>query len=443
MKPKTKRKVLAISKLIWARQNSRFKPVGMRDLSRTLLPRSIENVAINNSSCLKKDMLSGLLAGEKLKNLKKQLHLVQKNTSSFIKEHRTIKILHIFRNYSALIVVISSALLVSATNFTAGRESSGFLFGYLGENDNYDSPLKDRMSLLANKNTNVALAPLAEASTAPDPKLKEEENDALITQGQALEAGTCPVKKDPEEDGGVIIYEVKDGDTVSAIASKNNITINTILWANELGNVDEIMPGDKIFILPVSGLTYTVKTGDTIDDIAKEYKAERDKIIAFNELPANGELKVGEGIVIPGGEKEVPQTQITTPPAGNSGIGIAERPYESFGSTGRTPVGKAGSGHSFPYGYCTWYVAQKRYVPWGGNAGTWLYHAKSMGYATGRAPRVGSIMVSSESWWGHVGIVEKVSGSTITISEMNYAGWGKKSSRTLDSKSRVVKGFIY
>ena len=37
----------------------------------------------------------------------------------------------------------------------------------------------------------------------------------------------------------------------------------------------------------------------------------------------------------------------------------------------------------------------------------------------------------------------KVSGGNITVSEMNYAGFAKKSRRTLSSKSRVIKGFIY
>jgi surface antigen len=66
-----------------------------------------------------------------------------------------------------------------------------------------------------------------------------------------------------------------------------------------------------------------------------------------------------------------------------------------------------------------------------------------MGYATGKAPRVGAIMVSSESWWGHVGVVESVSGNTFTISEMNYKGFAKKSYRTVSSNSRLIKGFIY
>ncbi|PIP27878.1 MAG: hypothetical protein COX29_04300 [Candidatus Moranbacteria bacterium CG23_combo_of_CG06-09_8_20_14_all_35_22] len=342
-----------------------------------------------------------------------------------------------FRNYSAFAVVVSSTFLVSATNLAAGRESSGFLFGYFGENENYENPLKDMMFLKTTEKTSLAVADLIQAKNLPRSKdIAFEKNDtSFIIQGQALVAGNSPVKKDPQEDGGVIIYEVKQDDTISAIASANNISINTILWSNELDNVDSIQLGDKIFILPVSGLEYKVKTGDTIEKIASEYKADKNKIIAFNDLPANGELEIGQKIIIPDGKKEVP-----IPPS--SSFNIAQRPYESF-SSGKVLDGKAGAGHSFPYGYCTWYVAQKRYVPWGGNAGTWLYHAKAAGYSTGKTPRVGAIMVSSESWWGHVAIVEKVSGGNITISEMNYVKFAKKSTRTLSSKSRVIKGFIY
>lgn len=348
-----------------------------------------------------------------------------------------------FRNYSALIVVISSAVLVSATNFAAGRESSGFLFGYFGATENYDNPLEGKMFLKSGNKTNVAMAPLAESSSAPDPNSKNDEEE-LLTQGQALIASNCPIKKDPEEDGGVIIYEVKEGDTVSTIAANHKVTTNTILWANELDNVNSIMPGDKIFILPVSGLSYKVKKGDDINSVAEKYKAEKDKIIAFNDLPANGELSEGEEIMIPGGEKEVPKPQPGTTTTQGSSLGIAARPYESFGTAGKSTLsGKAGAGHRFPYGYCTWYVASRRYVPWGGNAGTWLYHAKAAGYATGRTPRPGAIMVSSESWWGHVAIVEKVSGGEFTVSEMNYAGFARRSTRSIATSSRVVKGFIY
>ena len=40
-------------------------------------------------------------------------------------------------------------------------------------------------------------------------------------------------------------------------------------------------------------------------------------------------------------------------------------------------------------------------------------------------------------------LVEKVSGGEITVSEMNYVGWGKTNRRTLSTGSRSIKGYIY
>ena len=211
------------------------------------------------------------------------------------------------------------------------------------------------------------------------------------------------------------------------------------------------MPGDTLFILPVSGIKYTVKSGDNIDSIANKFKADKEKIITFNDLPANGDLETGKDITIPDGQGDAPKpASVPTTPTTPSTSIIEKRQYaNASGGTpevtgGETPKGKVGSGHSFPYGYCTWYVAQKRYVPWGGNAGTWLYHAKAGGYATGRTPKAGAIMVTTENrYYGHVAIVEKVSGDSVTVSEMNYAGFAKRSTRVISASSRAIKGFIY
>lgn len=350
--------------------------------------------------------------------------------------------MHLFRKYSALAVVVSSAVLVTATNMAAQGQSSSFLAGEWRENPKSD--IKNDMNIEAERSKKEALTPISVASRAVDPEFKEESlNELNSVDGKIVSAPSSPVLKDPEEDGGVEVYLVKEGDTVSVIAQKFHITTNTILWANDIENVDEIRPGDKIFILPVAGLTHIVKKGESLDSIAKEYKAEKDKIISFNDLPANGEIKEDQEIVIPGGQKEIPVAEQ------EDTAGIDRRSYAT--PLGGDPKisgtkkldGKAGTGHKFPYGYCTWYVAQKRYVPWGGNAGTWLYNAKARGYKTGKSPAVGAIMVSSESWWGHVGIVESVSGGNITISEMNYKGWAKTSKRTLPANSRIIKGFIY
>lgn len=99
---------------------------------------------------------------------------------------------------------------------------------------------------------------------------------------------------------------------------------------------------------------------------------------------------------------------------------------------------------SYYYGYCTWYVASQKNIPslWG-NAGEWLYSAQNSGYAIGAEPKEGSIIVTNESGWGHVGIVEKVENDTVTISEMNYAGWGIVNNREINENSSVIQGFIY
>lgn len=369
--------------------------------------------------------------------------------ASFVKRHRTVKLLHLFRNYSSHAVVVSSALLVAATNVASGSNSGNVLFGYWdGETEKNKLAFSARTEAQQNRKENLALVPLSKASNAIDPQAKEEEEQEIIIQGESILASNAGnnALREPEEDGGVKMYTVKDGDTVSGIASKHNITVNTILWANDIENIDSIQPGDVIFILPVAGITHKVKNGDNIDNIAAKYKADKEKIIAFNDLPANGSLEEGKEIVIPDGQGESSYWDRGSA----SSTAIERRQYAN--SAGGTPevsgwkdlTGKAGTGHRFPYGYCTWYVAQKRYVPWSGNAGTWLYRAKSLGYKTGKTPKAGAIVVTTEDrYYGHVAYVEKVSGGNITVSEMNYTGWAKTSRRTLPANSRVIKGYIY
>lgn len=355
-----------------------------------------------------------------------------------------------FRNYGAFSLVVSSALLVSITNVTQEQGSESPVFGSFRStvSETSEQPRK-RFAMEQPAVANLSLVPLASPDSPIDPTEKpvEEGDDLAFQSGALLSAQTdATIAKDPEEEGGVSIYTVVDGDTVSGIAKKHGITVNTILWANDLDNVDSIKPGDQIFILPVAGLSHKIASGETLDSIVSKYKADRDKVIAFNELPANGEIKVGETIVIPDGYKEVPRP---TP----ADTGIARREYASSSSSGNiTDVsgigkkleGKAGTGHKFPYGYCTWYVAQKRYVPWRGNAGTWLYHARAMGYKTGKSPAKGAIVVTTDNaYYGHVALVESVGKGTITVSEMNYRGWGKVNKRVVATNSRSIKGYIY
>ena len=226
----------------------------------------------------------------------------------------------------------------------------------------------------------------------------------------------------------VINYEVQSGDVISEIAEAFGISVYTILWANNLSVWDYIKPGQKLIILPVSGVLHIVKKGETLNQIVKNYKADLDTTIDFNGLPANGTLAVGQQIVIPDGQKAYSSTTTRS---------YATTTYSSF------PRPYATQSHQFPWGQCTWYVAQRRYIPWSGNAKTWIYQAPQYGFATGNEPQVGAIIQTREnSYYGHVAYVEAVEGDYVTVSEM-HLGQGIKKVRTLRKDDWRIVGYIY
>ena len=111
----------------------------------------------------------------------------------------------------------------------------------------------------------------------------------------------------------------------------------------------------------------------------------------------------------------------------------------------------SGAANGFSYGYCTWWVAHKRPIPWRGNAYQWWWNAKAFGFAEGPTPRAGAILVmgiSRSSPQGHVAYVESVNpNGSFLVSEMNWwgvpgGGWNRVDYRTVTSMQGVL-GFIY
>ncbi len=118
--------------------------------------------------------------------------------------------------------------------------------------------------------------------------------------------------------------------------------------------------------------------------------------------------------------------------------------------------------NTFAYGDCTWYVATRRCIPWGGNADAWYYNAAKLGYQEGNVPEVGAVAVwwpggGGASWVGHVAYVEAVgpgladgtlAGEALLpgqfeISEMNWGGWDSVDYRIVQNDPSVFQGFIY
>ena len=113
--------------------------------------------------------------------------------------------------------------------------------------------------------------------------------------------------------GQILVYTVKSGDVPGSIAEQFGISLNTLLWANNISNPNLIKVGDELIILPVSGVKYEIKKGDTIESIAKKFKGDPADILSFNGLAIDESLQVGTVLIIPDGE-------ISTPVAPTPGV---------------------------------------------------------------------------------------------------------------------------
>ncbi|NCC70623.1 LysM peptidoglycan-binding domain-containing protein [bacterium] len=233
-------------------------------------------------------------------------------------------------------------------------------------------------------------------------------------------------------------YVVKEGDTLSEIASNFNISLKTLLYENEMTSSSVIKPGSKLTILPFTGVSHIVKYGDTLNGLAYKYDISVSEIKKNNYI--NGDLlRLGQSLLIP--TEEVPN-YVSTPTY------VASTPSSSSSSLYPKVSPVSGDGtlkaHIFPYGQCTWYVATRRFVPWGGHAKYWLKNSQQYGYSIGYTPVKGAIVVTNEHvYYGHVAYVEDVDDSYIYISEMNYIGWGVVGNRKIPINSSRIIGYIY
>lgn len=107
--------------------------------------------------------------------------------------------------------------------------------------------------------------------------------------------------------GETVDYQVQNGDTLSSIAEKFGVSIDTIRWQNSLQSRDAIKEGQILEILPVTGVSHTVNKGDTVYSIAKRYDVDPQVIVdyPFNTFTNDEtfELAIGQVIIVPDGVK--------------------------------------------------------------------------------------------------------------------------------------------
>ncbi len=103
------------------------------------------------------------------------------------------------------------------------------------------------------------------------------------------------------ENGTISTYIVQPGDTVASVADMFSVSQGTILAANNLKKGSALQAGQKLVILPVTGIPYTVKKGDTLASIATRFGGDATEISNYNGVD-DSTLAAGQEIIIPNGE---------------------------------------------------------------------------------------------------------------------------------------------
>lgn len=147
-------------------------------------------------------------------------------------------------------------------------------------------------------------------------------------------------------------YVVKSGDTLGAIASRNNTTVQAIMAANpQIANPNAISVGQKITLpgnggggipSPAAPSSYTVRSGDTLGAIANRNGTTVDEIMRANPQIKNpNQISPGQQINLPGksngGGTPQPQPQPQPKPQQQQPQPQPQTPAEGGSSSLGTP----------------------------------------------------------------------------------------------------------
>jgi LysM repeat protein len=133
-------------------------------------------------------------------------------------------------------------------------------------------------------------------------------------------------------------YKVKNGDTLSRIATQYGTTVRNLVALNNLpGNGNTIYAGETLEVPGKGGkqttwrsqlgrVTYIVKKGDAISTIAKRFKCSEANLLAANGLRATDHIYAGKPLQVPVKLHPKPKAK-PKPPAKKKNNSFAGRTY--------------------------------------------------------------------------------------------------------------------
>lgn len=240
---------------------------------------------------------------------------------SKVKSLQLNKFLSHLPHFSLEIVLLSIMILVVASNFIIRTNSTkaqnvnqSLFFVHLKNHPELNEKLADTygsVNLTLNSNRGIFTRQVLAAST-------KSRGDGAQSQSTPLPtlSGSVLLKPNPASSEALLsnrdteIYKVRGGDTVGRIAAAFGVSVDTILWENNLTSDGLIQPGQELRVLPASGITHTVEKGENLISIAKKYGLEDiETILEVNNIELENYIFEGDQLFIPNGVKKAPPSR--------------------------------------------------------------------------------------------------------------------------------------
>ena len=110
----------------------------------------------------------------------------------------------------------------------------------------------------------------------------------------------APVSVPVQARAGIVSYTVAPGETLSGIAARYGVSVETVRAANGLGSAGTIRSGQTLQVPTADGVVHVVEPGETLSGIAASHGTDRQAVAAANGLDRDAKVRSGQRLVVPG-----------------------------------------------------------------------------------------------------------------------------------------------
>ncbi len=158
----------------------------------------------------------------------------------------------------------------------------------------------------------------AVGGVSPTLSLSSGVTAAAVTSGE-VGAGIKPLAEIIDPRSPIVEYKTQAGDTISGVASKFGVTVQTLLDNNKTVTNANLIPRDMVLVIPrKDGILHKVGYGETVDSIVAQYdNITSSAVVEYkpNGITDPSNLEAGKYLLLVGATPKPPPPPPPPPPA--------------------------------------------------------------------------------------------------------------------------------